>query len=142
LYADWYRKSQVCHFFSQSQVCHFFPQSQVCHFFPQSSTSVFNLLRALFIPCNVLQYVADTDWYLYFRGTCSVHHHGSTSFLPLRWACQFPLQIWSQCNNIQCPIPEHCILDTTVRPSDLTFWQYCNIICLIGVTFITPFLFV
>jgi hypothetical protein len=49
-----------------------------------------------------------------------VHLHGSASFLPLRWADQFPLQVWSQCKNIECPIREHCILDTTVRPSDLT----------------------
>ena len=55
-YADWYRKSPVCHFSPQS--------------------SVFNLMRALFIPFSVLQYMTDTDLYLNFRGTCFVHLHG------------------------------------------------------------------
>jgi len=66
-------------------------KSPVYHFFQQSS--IFTLLRALFIPCSDLQYVADPDWYLNFRETCSVHLHGSTSFPPLRWVHQYLLQV-------------------------------------------------
>ena len=114
-YAYWYRK---------------FP---VCHFFPQSS--IFNLLRALFILCPTVcgrhrlvpeiqrNLLCPSSWFCLFSTFKMGASVSSSSLIPMqKRLMSYPRTLYSGYHS------------KTLRSYT---WQYFNIICLVGVTFIT-----